>query len=437
MSKACCGFDRGRHHAGQHDAVRDRLDAHIAVRKHLLERAAHAVEIARHRDVEAGELAAVGIEEIDVGLADADADQIGAPRGADHRIGDLGIGHQDVLDVARQIDDHRLADPEGNEIRAELRCHDLDAGVRWRRRGALRRDGQVERDRSENHLACQPGRGAAERPFRHRGCPLRHRHFAIVVVVTPNRTMFMRFDPPEILRRRRRLALGGIGIHEAAQRERQGALLAPHRQRFGLTRRQFQRRGLADHDALTVLFLDGLIDREHRHVAQQRLRHDRLDAGEALRLAVAPGEDDVDPVVRQDEPSGTGFRRDFGRDGPHAGRQNGRHVAGALRLDELAFAQRLAAGDRHPRDRAGELLDGVGTVGLAHEQGARRGGRPGDPTHVLRQNGLADIDVLLGDEDVHRIDRDDGYAAQRVAAPLTCRPAMRRRRRPRPQCRVR
>jgi len=69
----------------------------------------------------------VGIEEVDIGLPDGDADQISAPRGAYHRVGDLGIGDQYVLDVARKVDDDRLADPEGNEIRPELRRHDLHA----------------------------------------------------------------------------------------------------------------------------------------------------------------------------------------------------------------------------------------------------------------------------------------------------------------------
>ena len=103
-SKACCASSGRGDDAGEHDAVGDRLDADIPVREHLLERAAHAVEVARHRDVEAGELPALGIEEEDVGLSDADADQIGAPDRADHRIGDLGVGDQHVLDVARQVD---------------------------------------------------------------------------------------------------------------------------------------------------------------------------------------------------------------------------------------------------------------------------------------------------------------------------------------------
>src|SRR5450759_376096 len=41
-------------------------------------------------------------------------------------------------------------------------------------------------------------------------------------------------------------------VGDAAQRQRQRAELLGKRQRFGLGRRQFERRGLADHDLLSV-----------------------------------------------------------------------------------------------------------------------------------------------------------------------------------------
>ena len=44
----------------------------------------------------------------------------------------------------------------------------------------------------------------------------------------------------------------------------------------------------------------------------------------------------VDPVVGQDEAAGAGFRRDLGRDRPHAGGQDRRHEARAVGLDQLA-----------------------------------------------------------------------------------------------------
>ena len=92
----------------------------------LLERGAHAVEIAGDRDVETGDLLAVGVEEEDVGLPDRDADHVDAARGADDRIGDLGIGDQHILDVGRQIDRDRLADAERNESRCGLARRHLD-----------------------------------------------------------------------------------------------------------------------------------------------------------------------------------------------------------------------------------------------------------------------------------------------------------------------
>ena len=71
------------------------------------------------------DLPAFGVEEEDVGLADRDADQVGAPRRAHDRVGDLGIGDQHVLDVARQVDHDRLADAERDELR-RLVAVDLD-----------------------------------------------------------------------------------------------------------------------------------------------------------------------------------------------------------------------------------------------------------------------------------------------------------------------
>ena len=86
---------------------------------------ANAIEIARHRDVEACELFAFGVEEEDVGLSDRDADQIGAPGAADNGIGDLRVGDQHILDVAWQVDHDRLADAERHEAGACVTADDL------------------------------------------------------------------------------------------------------------------------------------------------------------------------------------------------------------------------------------------------------------------------------------------------------------------------
>ena len=136
------------------------------------------------------------------------------------------------------------------------------------------------------------------------------------------------------------------GVEQAAQRQRQRAELARQRERLGLARRELERRGLADHDALAVLFLDRLVDREHAHVGQDRFAGVDFDAGGLLGFAVAARQDHVDTVVRQDEAAGAGLGRDFGRDRAHAGRQDRRHEAGAVGLDQLGFADRLAGGER-------------------------------------------------------------------------------------------
>src|SRR3979490_1337073 len=120
-------LDRARQAAREDHAVADAFDAQIGVRKHLPESRTHAVEIARHPDVEAPQLAAVGIEKEYAGLANRNADQIGAPRRADYRIGDPGIGHEHILDVRRQVDDDRLADAERHEAGSGLARDHLGA----------------------------------------------------------------------------------------------------------------------------------------------------------------------------------------------------------------------------------------------------------------------------------------------------------------------
>ena len=152
----------------------------------LLERGAHAVEIARHRDVEAGDLLAVGVEEKDVGLPDGDADHVDAARRADHRIGDLWVGDQHVLDVGRQVDGDRLADAERNEARGRLARRHLDhrhvrvggaspgppaPGPRLRRVPPVRRRG------SDVLIAMSPVSPRLD-------------HFGVVIVPTPKRTTF-------------------------------------------------------------------------------------------------------------------------------------------------------------------------------------------------------------------------------------------------------
>ena len=107
------------------------------------ERRAHAVEIAFDRDIIGRNLLTLGIEEHDVGLADCGADDVGALRRANHGVGDLGIGDQHVLDVARQIENHRLADAKRQKARPRL----SDNAVFTRSHGGQRR---IERQRGDD-----------------------------------------------------------------------------------------------------------------------------------------------------------------------------------------------------------------------------------------------------------------------------------------------
>ena len=139
------GLDRARYRAGQDDAVADAFD--LNSRQRPPERGTHAIQIALDRDVIGRDLLAVGIEEHDVGLADRRADDVGALRRAHHGVGDLGIGDQHVLNVARQIDNHGFSDAERQEP-----CLDRSAGGNRNRVGIGigrddRREGRIERQR--------------------------------------------------------------------------------------------------------------------------------------------------------------------------------------------------------------------------------------------------------------------------------------------------
>ena len=145
----------------------------------------------------------------------------------------------------------------------------------------------------------------------------------------------------------------------------------------------------------------------------------------AVRVLVALGKKHVDAVVRQDEAAGAGFRRDFGGNGPEAGGQDRRHEAGSVGLHQLLLADRLAGDERRARDRAGDLLDGVGLAGAADEAAAGGRGRPGLPLQVVRLDRLAEADVRFGDENIDGLQLRDRLGRRRlVAEPLARYAAM-------------
>jgi hypothetical protein len=129
-----------------------------------------------------------------------------------------------------------------------------------------------------------------------------------------------------------------------------------------------------------------------------------VDAGLLFRFAVAAAQDHVDPVVGQDEAAGAGFRGDLGRERPHAGGQDRGHEARSVGLDEFSLANRLAGHHGGARDRAGQLLDGVRSLGATQEQWAGGGRRPDLPLDVVGRHHMAHADIDLGDQDLDRID---------------------------------
>ena len=146
-------FGRAGGGAGEHHGLfADALDADVGVGHRLLERGAHAVQVARHGDIEAGDLATLRVEEEDVGLPDLDADHVDAARRAHDGIGDGRVGDQHVLDVGRQVDGDRLADAERDEARCRLARRHLDdrdmrvGGHRGGRNEAGRGEERRERD---------------------------------------------------------------------------------------------------------------------------------------------------------------------------------------------------------------------------------------------------------------------------------------------------
>jgi hypothetical protein len=138
------GDETGEDHA----AVADALDPHVGVRQDLFDRGTDAVKVARDRNVEAHHLLAIGVEEEDVGLSDFIADHIGAARGTDHRIGNPRVADQDILDIAREVDDHRLAFAKRHRARSEIAGGDRDC-LHLVIGGEFGRDGDAMRERRE------------------------------------------------------------------------------------------------------------------------------------------------------------------------------------------------------------------------------------------------------------------------------------------------
>ena len=176
-----------------------------------------------------------------------------------------------------------------------------------------------------------------------------------------------------------------LASSEAAQRERQRAELARQRERLGLARGEFQRRGLADDDALAVFLFDRLVDRQHADVGQDRFAR---SAWRRRRSVVALR------VARERMTS----TRSFGRMKPPApvsgeisvetarmpdGRIAAMKPAEPLALISLASRIGSPAANGARAIGAVELLDGVRLVFLGDVAFAGGRRRPGLPLQIL------------------------------------------------------
>ena len=237
-------------------------------------------------------------------------------------------------------------------------------------------------------------------------------HFCVVAgLEMPKRTTLML--SPRLSELIVGLGVDHVEIGDAAQRQRQRAALARAGERLGLLGLQFKRHGLADHGVLAVFFLRRLVDRQNADIGQDDFRVDDIGGAGAIRVLLALGKNDVDPVVGQDKAAGAGFRRDFGRDGAHAGRQDRGHEARPVGLDQLRLADRLAGDKRRARDRAGDLVGGIRAVAAANEIAAGGRGRPGLPLHVFGLDRLAKADVGLRHQNVHGLQLRDRFGGKR------------------------
>ncbi len=122
------GFHRGSRHAPESiDAVSDALDLDIPV-GNMLVSAPRATPLRSRVTAmsKPAELRPSASKKKTLVCPTATPMTIGAARGADDGIGDLGVGDQHVLDVARQVDDHGLADSERDEERAGIEADEFD-----------------------------------------------------------------------------------------------------------------------------------------------------------------------------------------------------------------------------------------------------------------------------------------------------------------------
>src|SRR6185312_3039409 len=210
------------------------------------------------------------------------------------------------------------------------------------------------------------------------------------------------------------LVVDHVDVGDAAQRQRQRAALVRAGEGFGLLGLQLEGDGLAYDGVLALFFLRSLINRENADVVEDDLGVDVFSRSGAVRILVALRKYDVDPVVGQDEATGTGFGRNLGGNGSHAARQDRGHETRPVGLDQLGLANRLARDERRTRDRAHDLVGRVRVFAAANEIVADRRCRPGLPLQVFGLDRLAEADLGLRHQDVGRRQLRDRHGRGRL-----------------------
>ena len=128
-------------------------------------------------------------------------------------------------------------------------------------------------------------------------------------------------------------------VDDAAQRERERAFLASVGEDFGLARREFQCRGLADDNLLAALFLDRLIDGQHAHILEDGFADECFGAArfvaarQQIRRHGRPGRMNPPALVSGE------ISVEIARMPPGS---TAAMIAGALGLDQPAFVDRFA-----------------------------------------------------------------------------------------------
>ena len=167
------GFGGAARRARKHDRAVHRFSADLRVRRVAAQNVVQRLDVGLDADFDVGDLAAIGVEEEDVGLPELAADHVGAARRAHGGVGDCRVGDQDVARIGRQIDDRRLAErqherrrdcaPPPLVMRTVRRVRRLDLRDRValaQTPRPLRGPWRAKREKTSRRSSAAPGDGA-------------------------------------------------------------------------------------------------------------------------------------------------------------------------------------------------------------------------------------------------------------------------------------